>query len=293
MIHKHLQPSSPFRLVFIVQLIILIINTSCNEKKASFENPPGYDLSKPYQYKLPTILDEISGIIFYPKDSSLFAIQDEKGFLFKIHLKNPLEIEKWKFSTSGDYEDLALLDSNFYVLKSKGVIEKLQFSAGDSLSLQSYKMPEDGKNEFETIFYDSSLHRLIVICKNCEDDTKKEVSSWAFDPSTDSFSPSFNISTLKIKEQLKDERFKFRPSAGAIHPITGELYILSSIGKALVIFNKDHSVKNSYRIDPKLFKQPEGMTFTPKGDLIISNEAANSGAADILIFKYHKSNNEQ
>ena len=52
-------------------------------------------------------------------------------------------------------------------------------------------------------------------------------------------------------------------------------------------------MKNSYRIDPKLFKQPEGMTFTPKGDLIISNEAANSGAADILIFKYNKSNNEQ
>jgi len=293
MIYKHPQPRSTFCFVLIIQLLLPIFNTSCNEKKASFENPPGYDLSKPYQYKLPTILDEISGIIFYPKDSSVFAIQDEKGFLFKIHFKNPLEVEKWKFSTGADYEDLALVDSSFYVLKSKGLIEKLQFSAGDSLTLQSYKMPEYGRNEFETIFYDSSLHRLIVMCKNCEDDTKKEVGSWAFDPSTNSFSTAFNISTLKIKEQLKDEKFKFKPSAGAIHPVTGELYVLSSIGKALVIFNKDHTVKNSYRIDPKLFKQPEGMTFTPKGDLIISNEAANSGAADILIFKYHKPNNEK
>src|SRR5258705_9280115 len=110
-------------------------------------------------------------------------------------------------------------------------------------------MPGEGKNEYETLFYDSTLHQLIVICKNCEDDEKKEVSSWALDPSTDSFSPSFSISTFKIKEQLKETKFKFKPSAGAIHPLTGELYLVSSVDKVLVIFNKDHSVKNSYRID--------------------------------------------
>jgi hypothetical protein len=37
-----------------------------------------------------------------------------------------------------------------------------------------------------------------------------------------------------------------------------------------------------------LFKQPEGITFTPKGDMIISNEAADRGVAEILLFKYNK-----
>jgi hypothetical protein len=295
MIHWHPQPrlSNPLLLIFL-NLLVLIMG--CKSKDtSSYPNPPGYDFSKPYVYKLPSILDEISGVIYYSKDSGIFAIQDEKGWLFKIHLKTPLEVERWKFSNGGDYEDLALVDSNFFVLKSKGIIEKFNFFSADSITIQSFKIPENVKNEFETLFYDSTLHKLIAICKNCEDDTKSEVNSWAFDPLTDSFSSSFTIQTSKIREQLGEkEKTRFKPSAAAIHPLTGELYIIASVNKALVILNKDHTVKNSYKIDPALFKQPEGLTFTKKGDLIISNEAAEKGtAADILFFKYNQLNHRQ
>ncbi len=293
MIYRHFQWWSKnfisFYLVVILFSGLLIWFTACNAQNInSYPSPPGYDFSKPYGYKLPAILDEISGIYYYPKDSSIFAIQDEKGWLFKIRLKKPLQVERWKFSTGADYEDMALVDSNFFVLRSKGVLEKFKFSSAGSMSIQSFTVPQLEKNEFETLFYDSTLHQLILICKNCEDDNKKEVSSWAFDPLTDTFSSSFAIKTSKIRAQLNDEKLKLKPSAAAIHPLTGELYIIASVNKALVILNKDHSVKNSYKIDPALFKQPEGMTFTPKGDLIISNEAAEKGAANILIFKYNK-----
>jgi uncharacterized protein YjiK len=269
-----------------VTIVSVLFFFSCDSKN-SFPNPPGYDFSRPYVYRLPTALDEISGVAYYPKDNSVFAIQDEKGWLFKIHLGSPLKIERWKFSNSGDYEDVSLVDSQFFVLKSKGVIEKFKFS-GDSLTLQSFKVPEDVKNEFETLFFDSSLRKLILVCKNCERDKKSDVSSWAFDPNTDSFSSSFTISTSKIREELDDNKMKFKPSAAAIDPLTGELYILASVNKALVILNKDHSVKNCYKIDPVLFKQPEGITFTPRGDLIISNEAGDKNSADMLFFQYHK-----
>src|SRR6478672_9156366 len=267
---------------------LLILADSCSSRNSnSYPSPPGYNFSKPYIYKLPTALDEISGLFFYPKDSGIFAIQDEKGWLFKIHLKNPLQIERWKFSNGADYEDLSLVDSTFYVLKSKGVVEKFKFATPDSVSLQSLPISA-GKNEFETLYYDSAKHQLIVICKNCEQDTRKEVSSWAFDMANDSFVPAFKVETETIKEQLgEDEKFRFKPSAAAIHPLTGELYVIASVNRALVILNKDHSVKNAYKINPALFKQPEGLTFTPNGDLIISNEAADKGAADMLIFKYN------
>jgi uncharacterized protein YjiK len=282
-----------FYFLIILPIYLLSWFTSCQARKISSHGPPGYDFSKPYLYKLPSALDEISGIFYYPKDSGIFAIQDEKGWLFKIHLTTPLQIERWKFSSSGDYEDISLVDSTFYVLKSKGVIEKFNFLLNDSITLQSYKVPAEAKNEFETLYYDSTLRQLILICKNCEDDEKKQVSTWSFDPRTNSFSPSFTIETSKIREQLNEGKLRFKPSAAAVHPLTGELYILASVNKALVILNKDHSVKNSYKIDPVLFKQPEGMTFTPKGDLIISNEAADRNAADILFFKYGKLNGRQ
>src|SRR6476646_5527142 len=218
---------------------VIVLAESCSSRNSkSYPNPPGYNFSKPYVYKLPTSLDEISGLVFYPKDSGIFAIQDEKGWLFKIHLKNPLQIERWKFSNGADYEDLSLVDSTFYVLKSKGFVEKFKFATPDSVSLQSLPI-SGGKNEFETLYYDSAKHQLIVICKNCEQDTRKEVSSWAIDPGSDSFGPAFKIETETIKEQLgEDEKFRFKPSAAAIHPLTGELYVIASVNRTLVILNK-------------------------------------------------------
>ena len=267
----------------------IFLAESCSSRKSnSYPNPPGYNFSKPYIYKLPAALDEISGLAFYPKDSGIFAIQDEKGWLFKIQLKNPLKVERWKFSNGADYEDLSLVDSSFFVLRSKGVVERFKFDTPDSVSIQSFRLSEE-KNEFETLYYDSSIHKLVLICKNCEQDTRKEVSSFTFDPSGSTFSSSFKIETATIREELgEDDKFRFKPSAAAIHPITGELYIIASVNHILVILNKDHSVKNAYKIDPGLFKQPEGLTFTPKGDLIISNEVADRGAAEILFFKYNK-----
>ena len=291
-----IKPPQPWFSDFIFKILLIIIFYnfvmtlgSCNSKKRSaYLSPPGYDFNKPYVYKLPEILDEISGVSYYPKDSSVFAIQDEKGWLFKIHLSSPLHVERWKFSTGGDYEDVALVNGTFYVLKSKGVIEKFKFISGDSLSLQSFPVPQAAKNEFETLYYDSTLHQIILICKNCEDDNKKQVTSWSFDPSRDSFSSAFTIETESIRERLGEDT-RFKPSAGAIHPLTGELYVIASVNHALAIFNKDYSVKSIYKINPSLFKQPEGLTFTPKGDLIISNESAEKGsAADILFFKYNK-----
>jgi len=278
-------------LTAIIPLSTIILLGSCNSHRSrSYQSPPGYNFSRPYVYKLPAILDEISGLFFYPKDSGIFAIQDEKGWLFKIHLKNPLQIERWKFSNGADYEDLALVDSTFYVLKSKGAVEKFRFATPDSVSLQSMPVGA-GKNEFETLYYDSTIHQLILICKNCEQDTRKEVTSFAFDPSSNTFSSAFKIETATIREELgEDDKFRFKPSAAAIHPLTGELYIIASVNHVLTILNKDHSVKRAYKIDPGLFKQPEGLTFTPKGDLIISNEVADRGAAEILFFKYNKLN---
>jgi hypothetical protein len=290
--HLRLRNFTFFDLIFLVLLSFAGLQVSCNSRaKASYPSPPGYDLSKPIVYKLPEPLNEISGLFYYKKDSSLFAINDEKGWLFKIRLATAVQIERWKFSDAGDYEDLALNDSVFYVLKSKGGIEKFKFFSGDSLFFQSFKLSETG-NEFESLYYDSIENKLVLICKNCVGDKKRQVRSWFFDPATDSFSRGFTIETTKIREQLNDNELKFKPSAAAIHPVTRELYIIASVNKALVILNNDHTVKNSYKIDPMLFKQPEGMTFTPKGDLLISNEASENGAANILFFKYNKISNQ-
>jgi hypothetical protein len=102
-------------------------------------------------------------------------------------------------------------------------------------------------------------------------------------------SPVFHIDAKQIEKKLGDKMTKFKPSAGAINPKTGDIFLISSVNKILVIVENDGKVKDVFPIDPKLFKQPEGLTFTPKGDLLISNESAGIGPATILLFKYKES----
>ena len=252
------------------------------------KSPPGYDLGNPTVVHLNTDLDEISGICFYAKDTAVFAINDELGILFKIYLREKVEIDKWAFASGTDFEDIVLLDSTFYVLASKGKLFWFKFHTPDSMAIEHAKIKLPGENEFETLYYDFTKRKLIMICKECKSDTKHEVSAFAFDPATKSFSttPEYIINSDEIANLTGDKKVRFKPSAAAIHPITKELFIVSSVNKLLVKATTTGKITHVYRLDPKLFKQPEGLSFTPAGDLLISNESAEIDAGTILIFKY-------
>ena len=280
------------RTFLISGIFIFFASAGCNNKPAVpeeiFPTPPSYNLNHPIVYKLPTELDEISGIVYYPKDNSIFAIHDERGWLYKIHIEDEIEVEKWKYTAGADFEDLALVDSNFYTLKSAGGIVEFRIVRPDSVLTTERKLPKTPKKEFEAMYYDSAGMRLLAICKDCEADLKNTASVFAFDIRQKKWldSPIYVIDVEKIEQKFGDKISKFKPSAAAVNPITGELYIISSVNKLLVIADATGKAEDVYPLNPKVFKQPEGLTFTPKGDLLISNEAADIGVANILLFKY-------
>jgi uncharacterized protein YjiK len=272
----------------ILVLLCCVVNIACNQKStSSFPSPPGYDFGTPVVIHLRSELDEISGLSYYPKDTSIFAINDETGLLYKIYVRNKIEIERWKFDEGGDFEDLSLVDSTFYILKSNGNLTYFKVLSKDSVIADKAKFPDDEKNEFEILYHDEEAAKLVLICKDCKGDNNKTVTAWSFDPSQNEFSkqPYFELDAEEITKKLNSDKNKFKPSAAAIHPISKELYIISSVNKALVIADRKGKIKSVIPLDPKIFKQPEGLTFTPGGDLIVSNESAEIGAANILIYK--------
>lgn len=274
--------------LIIAGFFIFLFARCGNDGRARFESPDGYDFSKPWMLKLPIELDEISGIAYYPKDTSVFAINDEFGYLYKIHLMGRREIRKWKYSDAGDYEELAMIDSIFYAMQSNGNIEVFTFGENSTVLKFNAYFPTKG-NEFEILYYDSAEHKLSLICKDCDADKKKSLTKYYFDPVSKTFLDSTaSIDVQKIAIMLGEKNLKFKPSGAAIHPITKELYIISAVNDLLVITDGKGDPKISYHLDEKLFKQPEGLTFTPEGDLIISNESADKGVANILLFKYLK-----
>jgi hypothetical protein len=274
-----------------IAIICLLIAFTCNYCSRSadinYKSPAGYNLTSPFLIKLPVELDEISGVAFYTKDTSLFAIGDEFGWLYKIPLTPNKPIRKWKFSNEGDYEDLAMVDKVFYVLQSDGNITSFSFDDSNKIAKQDIPFESKG-NEFEILYYDASHFSLTMICKDCESDRKKALTVFHYDLLKGHFSDTASIDVKVIASMIGQSKIKFKPSAAAIHPVTHEIYIVSSVNKLLVVADSNGVAKETYPIDPKLFKQPEGITFSPTGDMIISNESADKGAANLLFFKYNK-----
>lgn len=260
---------------------------SANDE-SSLTNPPGYNLNRPAIFKLPSVLDEISGIVYNGRDQSVLAINDEHGWLYKIYLKDDIDLQKWHYYKGADFEDLVLVDSTFYVLESNGNIIRFKFLTPDSADIKEFDFPLEGKNEFEILYHDNVKKQLILLCKDCEADDKNSLSAYAYNLDSGQYTtqPVFVTDVRKIEDLMGEKKVKFKPSAATIHPLTGELYIISAINKVLVTASLDGVPKAVYRISPKLFKQPEGIAFTPRGDLIVSNEFAEIGTANILYFKY-------
>lgn len=279
-----------YRYTCIICLFIVIFNSRCTssaDNSPAYKSPAGYNLNKPFLLKLPVELDEISGLAFYAHDTTVFAIGDEFGWLYKIPLTAGKPIRKWKFSNQGDYEDLVMVDKVFYVLQSNGNVTAFTFNDHNQILVQHQQFPASG-NEFEILYYNPKIFKLVLICKDCETDKKKALTAFYFNLLNKRFDDSSSINVTNIARMLGEKKIKFKPSAAAIHPITNELYIVSSVNKLLVITDPKGNVKQTFPIDATLFKQPEGITFTPEGDMIISNEAADRGVANLLFYKYNK-----
>lgn len=275
-------------LVFMAGLVILI--TSCGpESTTMISNLKGYDVNHPAKIvKLPPLLDEISGIAYYPKDSSIFAVQDEEGFIYKIYPYKPDSMLRYRFEGHGDFEDIVIVDSFFYVLRSDGTVYKTVLGA-DNKSLK-FDFPESG-NEFESIFHDAANNRLRLVCKDCKEDGKKAVSSYLFDLDSAAFiNDSLKFDAAQIAQLIGEKKIKFKPSAAAINPKDGKLYLVSAVNSVLVVANLDGSIYNFTELNKGLYKQPEGIAFAPDGTMFISNESADVGAANILIMPYRSTN---
>jgi uncharacterized protein YjiK len=268
-----------------ILLWLLFALFSCSGQPEGYKNPPNYNLRTPNIIKLPEELNEVSGIAYYPKDNSIFAESDEKGQLYKIPLRKPMNIKKWKFGHKEDYEDLVLVDSTFYVLNSNGNIVVVSFS-GNALNSKQYEFPEKAKQEFEALYYDKKMEKLVLICKDCDEEIKTTSTAYTFDPKLFQYAGAYTIDAARAIAAAGNKSTRLKLSAAAINPVTGDLYMITSVNRALLIANRNGVIKETYPLDPAMFQHPEGITFTPEGNMFISNEADDPKPANILYFQY-------
>ncbi|RZL18666.1 MAG: SdiA-regulated family protein [Pedobacter sp.] len=244
---------------------------------------------------MPSSLLEISGIAFNNSNSdTIYSIQDEDGKLYKQRwdVKKQKNV---KFASKGDFEDLAIIDSNVIVLKSNGSL--YVFSLKETIKKETKEVKEFKnlfpKAEYESIYADKPTSSVYVLCKSCPQDKKnKQVTGYQLkydqvNRTLDS-SGTFLINLEPIPVLNSKLKANLSPSAMAKNTMTNEWYILSSANKLLVVTDLEWKIKGVHKLNSTVFNQPEGLAFDNQHNLFISNEGDEITDGNIIKFKYVK-----
>jgi len=241
------------------------------------------------RWELPAELREVSGISWMD-ENQIAAIQDEDGIIFIYDLEKKKVIEEIKFGGAGDYEGLAIEGDNAYVLESDGTITIIENFEEEDRKVTSYETNFNEKNNMESLWLDFPENQLLVIPKDRDinSDNMKGVYAFSLDEYKLAYKPvmQLNMNDQVLKHFREKKVYKnFRPSDIAIHPKTKQIYMLEGAKPKLLILDKNGVAKKGYSLNKKVFPQPEGITFSPDGELYISSEGKKDGVGTITKLK--------
>lgn len=294
------------KLVSVCFLFFVLLSSCTHAGDLSFTDLEGYRLSQPDERMvLPALLHEISGITVI-NDHTIACVQDEKGVVFIYDLDKKKLVNELPFADDGDYEGITINNQDIYVLRSDGNIFELNGYPGTPLQAKQY-ITGIPANDNEGLCFDRVRGRLLIGCKSKigkAPELKDQRHIYGFDLKTGKLSskPAYVFDTKEInslakakqislsEKKKKDGTVKkpeiaFRISALAIHPFTGQLYLLSAGDHMLFVIEPDGRISEMVVLDPKLFNKAEGITFLSNGDMLISNEGQQHKPT-LLRFKY-------
>jgi len=247
-------------------------------------NGATYDLNKPNKrWVLPKELEEISGLSYFAKNQ-LACIQDEDGIFYIYDLKKNEIARKDKFGKKGDYEGVEVIADTAYVLKSNGDIFFFRIEKQGVGEVRKIKTDLTHQNDTEGLGFLYGSEELLIGCKGDpgtkNNDIEKGRSIYRVELAEKKFKkkPKYLIDGKSYNKMLekkglsKKKHRPFKPSGVAVHPKNGYIFIIGTVGKMLVVLNPDGEIDNLIPLDPKMFWQPEGICFSPNGDLYISSE---------------------
>ena len=250
-------------------------------------NKLSYDINKPDEtYILPEYLEEVSGLTFY-QQGQLAMLNDEKGRMYVYDLNLRKVVHRVRFEGNGDFEGIERVGDYIYAIESNGKLYR--FNVKMEGIVEKIKTPFRSSNDVEGLGHDPTTNHLLVALKADGDIKDVEVKGkaiYGYHLLTEKFkkTPLFVIRNKDMKRVLGD-KYKFNPSGVAVHPITQELYVIAASGQALMVFSPEGEPLHLSRLKRSIFPQPEGITFTPNGDLYISSEVDGEGGI-ILKFNY-------
>lgn len=257
----------------------------------------GYDFSAVQLItQLDDELQEISGLGYDEMgNDELLAVEDERGKVYRLNARSGRILWSVDFWKDGDYEGVEMVGGTVWVVKSTGTLYHITHLGEPHQAVEKFNTHLTSDNDVEGLAYDRAGNRLLLACKaDVRDDgnSKEGRYIYAFDLSTNTLSdqPVIAIQQQAVREHLgtcpltatyaklrdffvERDEYRLAPSAIAVHPTTGRIFLASSAGKVLMVLSPDGQIEHLERLDKDLLPQPEGLAFGTDGSLYISTEA--------------------
>ena len=274
----------------IFSLVLLVVGPVA----ATAANPlpcwTGYTVqtdSLPYNLQNPSVvinlvsedLKEISGLSPTDEPGIFCAIADERGEIFFIDGNGGGAIvQRVLFRDKGDFEGVEKVGKCLYAAKSNGDVFEMACWEKNNPQTTVYKTSITKTDNVEGLCYDSLRNALLIACKG-EPDSAYLRKVYAFDLGSKQLieTPVFTVDPLEVNRLVaysdEDKAHFFSPSGIAVHPLNGDVYIVSSALKRLVVLDyKTGKIRFAVRLNKKLLPQPEGIAFDRAGNLYLSSE---------------------
>lgn len=287
-------------------LSLLILNSCTAQGPALHTAPPKKTnaTSFPYDIQSPTLtihlatpeLKELSGL--GPTDSTgiLLAIADERGEVFFIDENNGGNVVKRiLFREKGDFEGVEMVGTSIWAVKSDGDLFELWNWEKQPPTVDLYKTPLKKTDDIEGLAYDPKRNALLLASKSDPQNFNARM-LYAFNLTEKKLLPEpvYFIHPQEVNDLVpyseQEKRDAFSPSGVAIHPLNGDIYIISTALKRLVVldYEKGH-IKHAMRLDKQLMPQPEGISFDQAGNLYIGSEGKGNDGL-LLRFDFKQKN---
>lgn len=259
--------------------------------------------SIPYDLQNPSLtinlvsaeLKEISGLS--PTDSAgvYLAVADERGEAFFVDGNGGAVLRRVLFRPKGDFEGIEMVGTTIWAAKSNGDMFEITDWKKNPPKVNEYKSFLKKQNDVEGLAYDPWRKALLLSCKE-KPDSLYPRNIYVFNLKTRKLSekPAYTIQPEEVNKLVAygeiEKHDYFSPSGIAVHPLTGDLYLISTALKRLVVLDyKTGKLKFAKRLDKKILPQPEGISFDSAGNLLLSSEGK-MGEGLLLKFDFKRKN---
>lgn len=238
---------------------------------------------------IPSELYRITGFDFIDS-RRIVCTQEAVGSIFVVNIQTKKVEKEIPFGPPGRYESIVLVDKSAFIASGDGRLFEVANFSSPRISVKEYGTHLTVRQEMSGLCYDKESKRLLVAIRGVEEGSNAYKGIYSFDLAsrTMSVNPAIKIdlndSSLNKINSRKLQSL-VQPSDIAINGTSANLYICDATKSQLLVLNQRGETKNIYAFPRNKITQPEGIRFTPSGELYVVSSGSKDEQAKLLLVK--------